>query len=404
MHVSSMSSPVPNVEEEHLPPGVSQAPADEHRFPLSRIVRFGSVVSTVLLSANALVCATWSDFFGLPGWIVWQALPGALALSFIPATIVRFRSNHPALRIVYALTASWLGALNFAFFAALACWIAEVVAWLLGWPLPRFPLAAILFGLAAVVTVYGLINARWLRISRVTVRLPNLPEAWQGRTAALVTDLHLGPLSGAAFLRRVIGRLRSLRPTVVFIGGDMFDGPTLDLDRLVAPWREFSASKGIFFVTGNHDEFAERSLYLDPVRRVGIRVLENEMVSLDGLQLLGVHDSEAGHPAELRQILRRVRLDPLRPSILLAHRPINLPVAEQEGISLQLSGHTHQGQVWPWNLLVSRIYGPFAYGLSRLGKMLVYTSSGTGTWGPPLRVGTKSEIVLIRFEKESPQG
>ena len=373
-------------------------------FTVRRMLVFASIVSTILLSANALVCATWSYFFGPPGWIAWQVLPGVVAVAFIPATILRFRFNHPALRIVYAITSTWVGALNLAFFAAAGCWIVEGAAWLSGCPLQRFQIATILFSVALLATAYGLINAAWLRVSRVTVKLSNLPEAWQGRTAALVTDLHLGPLSGAAFLRRVIGRLRSLRPTVVFIGGDMFDGPTLDLDRLVAPWREFSASKGIFFVTGNHDEFAERSLYLDPVRRVGIRVLENEMVSLDGLQLLGVHDSEAGHPAELRQILRRVRLDPLRPSILLAHRPINLPVSEQEGISLQLSGHTHQGQIWPWNLLVSRIYGPFAYGLSRLGKMLVYTSSGTGTWGPPLRVGTKSEIVLIRFEKESPQG
>jgi predicted MPP superfamily phosphohydrolase len=178
----------------------------------------------------------------------------------------------------------------------------------------------------------------------------------------------------------------------------MFDGPTLGLDQLVAPWREFSAPQGIFYVTGNHDEFAERSLYLDAVRRVGIRVLNNEEVSLDGLQIVGVHDSEAGDPAELRSILRQARIDRRHPSILLAHRPVHLPVAQEEGISLQLSGHTHGGQIWPWNLLVSRIYGPFAYGLNQLGSLQVYTSSGTGTWGPPLRVGTRSEIVLIRFD------
>jgi uncharacterized protein len=403
MHVSSMSGPVANVEEEHVLPGVSPTPANEHHFPLRRIVRFVFIVSIVLLSANALVCATWSYFFGVPGWIAWQAVPGALAISFIPTTILRFRSNHPALRIVYALSASWLGALNFAFFAALVCWIVEIVALLFGWPLPRFQLAAVLFGLAAVTTVYGLINAAWLRVSRVTVQLPNLPEAWQGHTVALVTDLHLGPLSGAAFLRRVIARLRSLRPTAVFISGDMFDGPTLGLDKLIAPWAEYSPPRGIFYVTGNHDEFAERSLYLESVRRVGIRVLNNEKTSVEGLQIVGVHDSEAGNPCELREILRQAHIDRQQPSILLSHRPVNLSVPEEEGISLQLSGHTHSGQIWPWNLLVSRIYGRAAYGLSRSGRLLVYTSSGAGTWGPPLRVGTRSEIVLIRFEEESNQ-
>ena len=275
------------------------------------------------------------------------------------------------------------------------------MAWCFGWPLPRFALAATLFGLAAVATLYGLINANWLQVSRVTVRLPHLPGTWQGRTVALLTDLHLGPLSGAAFLRRVIARLRSLEPEAVFISGDLFDGPTIGLDRLVAPWAQYSPPRGTFYVTGNHDEFSERSLYLAPVRGVGIRVLNNEKTSVEGLQIVGVHDSEAGDPAQLREILRQARIDRERPSILLSHRPVNLSVPEEEGISLQLSGHTHGGQTWPWNLLVARIYGRAASGLSQWGKMQVYTSNGTGTWGPPLRVGTKSEIILLQFESET---
>ena len=390
--------PFSSPEVKPVVPVKSEPPVSSARFTRRRIAIFGSIGSVILLTANAVVCATWSQFFDLPGWIAWQVLPGALAIIFIPATILRFRFAHPALNLVYAISASWLGALSFAFFAAVACWLAEGLSWLAGWPLPRFPLAAFWFGLAFLATAYGLINARWIRLSRVTVQLPHLPEAWQGRTAALVTDLHLGPLSGAGFLRRVIARLRGLQPDAVFISGDMFDGPTHGLDSLVAPWREYTPPRGTFYVTGNHDEFAERSLYLDPVRRVGIQALNNGMVSIDGLQLVGVHDSEAGDAAELRSILRAARIDRQKPSILLAHRPVNLSIAEEEGISLQLSGHTHGGQFWPWSLLVSRIYGRFAHGLSRLGTMQVYTSSGVGTWGPPLRLGTRSEIVLIRLE------
>jgi predicted MPP superfamily phosphohydrolase len=396
--IPTLAAPISNVEEKPVSPVALKPRVSPAHFTWRRLAVFASIVSTILLAANAVVCATWSYFFNLPGWIAWQALTGVLALVFIPATILRFRSDHPALKIVYALSASWLGALNFAFFAAVACWITEAVVWLAGWPLPRFQLAAAWFGLAFLATACGLINARWIRVSRITVHLPHLPARWQRRTAALVTDLHLGPLSGARFLRRVIARLRSLQPDLVFISGDMFDGPTHGLDSLVEPWREFTPDDGIFYVTGNHDEFAERSLYLDPVRRVGIQVLDNAMVSLDGLQLVGVHDSEAGDAAELRSILRGARIDRQRPSILLAHRPVNLAMAEEAGISLQLSGHTHRGQIWPWNLMVSKIYGRFAYGLGRLGKMQVYTSSGVGTWGPPLRLGTRSEIVLIRFE------
>jgi predicted MPP superfamily phosphohydrolase len=326
-----------------------------------------------------------------------------VAIAFIFATLLRFRFSHPSLRIVYAVTAVWLGTLNFAFFAAVACWIVAGAASLSGWPLPRLQVAAILFGIALVETVYGLVNAQWIRVTRVTVRLRNLPEVWQGRTAALITDLHLGPLFGAGFLRRVIARLRLLRPDAVFISGDMFDGSKLGADQLVAPWREFSTPQGIYYVTGNHDEFAGRSIFINAVKRTGVQVLNNEKITVDGLQIVGIHDGEAENPTELRSILRQVVIDRLRPSILLAHRPINLSVAEEEGISLQLSGHTHGGQVWPWNLLVSRIYGRFAHGLSRLGELQLYTSKGVGAWGPPLRVGTKSEIVLIQFEKEVDQ-
>jgi predicted MPP superfamily phosphohydrolase len=400
-----MNEPVTNVAAEPaLPTTPTEQPAaSSPDFTLREMAVFGSIVSAILLSANAVVCATWSHFFGVPGWIAWQALPGALALAFIPATILRFRSAHPAVTVVYALSSAWVGALNFAFFAAVGCWIAAGLCWVTGWSLPPFELAAILFGIAFLATIYGLINARWIRVTRVTIRLPHLPEAWEGRTAALVTDLHLGPLFGAAYLRRVIKRLRALRPDVVLISGDMFDGATLGVDQLVAPWQKYSTRRGIYYVTGNHDEFAERSIFIDAVKRTGVRVLNNEKITVDGLQIVGVHDTEAGNPTELRSILRQVQIDQRRPSILLAHRPVNLSVADEEGISLQLSGHTHGGQIWPWNLVVSRVYGRFGHGLSRLGKLQVYTSNGVGTWGPPLRVGTKSEIVLIQFEEELKQ-
>jgi predicted MPP superfamily phosphohydrolase len=398
-----MPAPLSHIEQEDDLPEVSpEPPSAPPDFTWRRIARFGLIALAILLTANAVVCATWSHFFGLRGWLLWQALPGLLAAAFIPTTILRFRHSHPTLRIVYALSASWLGFLNLAFFAAVACWIVEGTSWLVGRPLPRFQLAAVLFGIAFFGAAYGLVNAALPRVRRIAVQLPHLPEAWRGRTAALITDLHLGPLSGPEFLRRIIARLRSLRPDIVFISGDLFDGPTLGLDRLVAPWRDFITPRGIYYVTGNHDEFSERSIYLKAVTGTGIRVLNNEKIDLEGLQIVGVHDSEAEDPVALREILHRLHLDRRHPSILLAHRPVNLSVAEEEGISFQLSGHTHRGQIWPWNLLVSRIYGRFAYGLNRLGKLSVYTSSGVGTWGPPLRVGTNSEIVLIRFEKENP--
>lgn len=362
-----------------------------------RMLVFAAVLTAILLAANALVCATLGYFFDLPGWSLWQGVPGALLVSFVVTTIHGFRYAHPWLRAIYIVSATALAALSFAFFASLASWFVDAAAHLAGWPLPRFEVAALFFGAALLTTIYGLVNAAWLRVTRVTVPLPNLPEAWEGRAVALITDLHLGHLSGPAFVRRIVARLRTLQPEAVLISGDLFDGTPLGLDRLVAPWAQYAPPHGIFYVTGNHDEFAPRSIYLGAAQRVGIRVLDNEKVTLDGLQIVGVHDLEAGSPQQLRAILRGARLDRQRPSILLAHQPSNLAVAEAEGISLQLSGHTHGGQFWPWIYFVSRLYQRFAYGLSRLGNLQVFTSNGVGTWGPPVRVGTKSEIVLLRF-------
>jgi predicted MPP superfamily phosphohydrolase len=332
----------------------------------------------------------------------WAALSAGLSLAFIGATLLGFRYSNPVLRVVYTLSATWLGALSYGIFAALACWLVGGVAQLAGAGALRSAVAPLSFGAALAAVSYGLVNAAWIRVTRITVALRDLPEAWQGRTAALVTDLHLGHVAGPAFLRRVLSRVRALQPDLVLISGDLFDGTPVGLDRLVADLKGFSAARGVFYVTGNHDEFADRGLYLDAVARTGVRVLHNEKVTIEGLQLVGIHDAEAGSPGHLRRILRGAALDPSRPSVLLSHQPTHLAIAEEEGISLQLSGHTHSGQFWPWNLVVRRVWGRFAYGLNRLGRLWVYTSSGVGTWGPPLRVGTKSEVVLIRFEKRRP--
>jgi hypothetical protein len=387
-----------NAPPTDVPGGQSVRSSDDSR----RIAKFATGVGAILLLANGFVWATWGHFTGMRGWGIAGIVSSIVSVTFVGTTLIGFRYTHPVLRMAYAISAAWIGALNYAVFAALACWIIGGPVQLRwgSWPLSY--LALVLFGAALLTSVYGLINASWIRVTRVTVHLPHQPQAWQGRTAALVTDLHLGHIAGPAFLRRVLARLRVLQPDAVVISGDMFDGSPLGLDRLVAGWRTFSAKRGIFYVTGNHDEFAERGIYLGAVERVGIRVLNNEKVVIAGLQIVGVHDSEAGDPEILRQVLRRVGLDRQLPSILLAHRPGNLAVAEAEGISLQLSGHTHSGQFWPWNRVVSRIYGRFAYGLSRLGQLSIYTSSGVGTWGPPLRVGTKAEIVLIRLENRDP--
>ena len=364
-----------------------------------RILWFLTVVCAILFSGTWFACATWDHFWGrpaLPGrWVV----PFALSAAFILSRIVGFRRSNPFLRLADRISAVWLGVLNFCLFAAMGCWGAIAVSKLLGLGLDRPVIAAVFYGLAMLASVVGLFNASWLRVTRVNVKLPHLPPAWDGGEVVLMTDLHLGNIRGAAFMRRVADKVRSLQPFAVFVSGDVFDGPEGDYDRLLEPCRWLSAPAGIYFVTGNHEEFTDRSKYIAAIERAGLRVLNNEKVTVQGLQIVGVHDSEAVEPEQFRKILQDAAVDRRQASILLAHRPSNLAIPEAAGISLQVSGHTHKGQCWPWSWVIYKVHGPFAYGLNRLGNLLVLTSSGAGTWGPPMRVGTKSEIVLIRLER-----
>ena len=158
------------------------------------------------------------------------------------------------------------------------------------------------------------------------------------------------------------------------------------------------APHGVYFVAGNHEQFGDDSKYLHAIAAAGVRVLINEKVEVDGLQIVGVPYRNAAQDGHFTSVLQGIRLDRNRASILLTHAPDHPEIAEAAGVSLQLSGHTHLGQFIPWSWMARRIYRQFVYGLSRIGKMQVFTSSGAGTWGPPLRLGSNPEIVVLHFE------
>jgi predicted MPP superfamily phosphohydrolase len=226
----------------------------------------------------------------------------------------------------------------------------------------------------------------------------NLPAAWHGRRAALISDLHLGHVRNGSFLRRMVAKIRREKPDAVFIAGDLYDGTAIDARRAAEPFSDLVPPRGVYFIAGNHEQFGDDSKYLDAIAAAGVRVLSNEKVEVDGLQIIGVPYRSATQAGHLKSVLQGVGIDRDRASVLLIHAPDHPGVAEAAGISLQLSGHTHLGQFVPWSWMARRIYRQFVYGLSRVGRMQVFTSSGAGTWGPPLRLGSNPEIVILEFE------
>ena len=366
-----------------------------------RLVRFILIIQSVLFFAHWFLYNTWTFSAGqgrvpAPVWL--RLGVGFLSITFVTASLLAFKYTNAAVRIYYRIAAVWTGLLSFLFIAAVLSWAILAVASAAGGHLNFHRLVAVLFGAALLAGFSGVINASLTRITRATVRLANLPAAWRGRKAALISDLHLGHVRNGNFLRRMIAKILREEPHAIFIAGDLYDGTAIDAKRAAAPLSELTAPQGVYFVAGNHEQFRDDSKYLNAVAAAGVRVLHNEKVEIDGLQIAGVPYHLAWQPNIFESVLRALHLDPDRASILLTHAPDHPEVAEAAGVSLQLSGHTHLGQFIPWSWIAKRIYRQFVYGLSRIGKMQVFTSSGAGTWGPPLRLGSNPEIVLLQFE------
>ncbi len=337
------------------------------------ITAIATVFQSVMLAAHWFVYETWSLFWGPTSAAAQRGLAVSLAIlsfSFLGVTLLAFRANNIFVRIAYRVAAVWLGALNFFVLAAVASWLVYGFVLATSVEIPSRWIAAATFGAAALVTLLGVANANWVRVKKIAVQLPHLPEAWRGRTAVLVSDLHLGHVHHRG----------------------------VDAREVAAPWKYLHAPFGTYFVTGNHELFRGESAYLDALHLTGIRVLQNEKVIVDGLQILGVPYHHATHAEHFRSVLTHLAIDPESASILLTHAPDRPAIAAEAGIGLQLSGHTHLGQFFPFSSITRRIYGQFTYGLNRLGATQFYVSSGAGTWGPPLRIGSQSEIVQITFE------
>ncbi|HEY5324648.1 MAG TPA: metallophosphoesterase [Caldimonas sp.] len=259
-------------------------------------------------------------------------------------------------------------------------------------------------GLALFATGWGFLNARrTAAVRRVDVPIAALPEGLHGFTIAQLSDMHVGPTIRRPYVERIVAAVNALDADVVAITGDLVDGSVRELAPHVAPLAELRSREGTFFVTGNHEYYSGAAPWVAELRRLGLTVLANQHVAIRRgeatLVLAGVNDFSAGHfdRASASDPARALAgSPPAAVRLLLAHQPRSAEAAEAAGFDLQLSGHTHGGQFLPWNFLV-RLQQPFTAGLKRWRRMWVYTSRGTGYWGPPKRFGAPSEITLLRL-------
>lgn len=262
--------------------------------------------------------------------------------------------------------------------------------------------AAIFAGLtAAGITGYGVRTALGPpQIDRVTIPLAKLPRSMSGTRIALVSDIHLGPLRGRGHTERIVNLINEMDADLVAVVGDMVDGSVDELGSAAAPLERLRSRRGAYFVTGNHEYYSGYEQWVEEVARLGLRPLRNERLEIDGLDLAGVNDV-AGEEFDDGPDFARTfdGRDPSRPVVLLAHQPVQAHEAAKHGVDLQLSGHTHGGQMVPWHLLV-RLEQPIVSGFGTVDGTKVYVTNGAGFWGPPVRVGAPPQVTLVELNSQ----
>ena len=375
-------------------------------------------IAVISLALHAYIGARLLS--ALAAWPAAQAgLLGLLVVSALamPFALGRLRQRSPRL----GLALMWLGLLSMGLFSSLLvltlgrdallvlahgmAWAGPpaVAAWLDATTLAAdSALAVPLLGL--LVTLLGFANARrTAAVVTVDVPIDALPAALHGFTIAQISDVHIGPTIRRPYMRAIVEAVNRIGADMVAVTGDLVDGSVRDLAPHVAPLAGLESTHGTFFVTGNHEYYSGAAAWVVELQRLGVTVLQNEHVVLrhgvGEIVIAGVTDYSAGHFDASRRSDPHAAIDGAPAGavrVLLAHQPRSASEAQKAGFHLQLSGHTHGGQFLPWNLFV-RLQQPFTAGLHRLRDLWVYTSRGTGYWGPPKRFGAPSEITRLRL-------
>ncbi|MFB3923712.1 MAG: metallophosphoesterase [Terriglobia bacterium] len=361
------------------------------------------VALSILYFSHYFLYGSFVYFFrvsGLRARLILAAIFFLLPTSFIAVEVFGRHSANRVFGTLFFSATLWLGiGLTLMVFFA-GAWVAWGATRLVTHsPSPVwFGCAAV--ALACVYSGYGVWNAYHPRATEIRVQIKDLPSAWQGRKIVQISDVHLGHVLGADFMRRIVEMSNAQNPDLVVITGDLFDGADGSLAELVRPLNDLRASQGIYFVTGNHETYLGVDRAYAALRTTPTRILSDEMVILDGLQLIGVAYPERAFSRDIGEVVRQLpAFDPRTPSILLYHNPTRVGQARAAGVSLHLAGHTHKGQLFPIQIISRLVYGKYYNGLHSENGFTIYTSSGAGTWGPTMRTGNRPEIAVIHLDK-----
>ncbi len=351
-----------------------------------------ALILLVLFSICFYVGLKLHQVFGFNKW-AWVMILFSVIVFFVMVSMINARSSNFFGRGLYFLFAFLIGVIFFSLFSFLVLDLVNLVS---GFNIDYKLGGYIIVGAIILISVFSVVNAQFVRTKHIEVSA----HVKEDLRIVQLTDVHLGAVHGPGYLKKVVEKVNAAEPDIVVITGDLFDGSRPIDEELIAPLKELKA-KNKYFVTGNHEQYVGVEKAIDLVKKVNFSVLENEVVEVKGIQIVGLNNPESDFKeenVELKEIGGKINKNKV--SVLLYHPPTGFDDAVEANITLQLSGHLHKGQMFPINL-IDKIFAKTPYGLYKKDNTTFYASSGTGTWGPPMRFLSNSEIVVVDLKKKS---
>ncbi|MDR3706359.1 MAG: metallophosphoesterase [Paludibacteraceae bacterium] len=333
-------------------------------------------------------------------WVFWL-----LAASFIVGQVLERGNYHFITTVITGIGSTWLAVLWYSFLLVLVIDIVRLLNRFLHFIPGTIPSHYLFFGVAGfvlVVVASGMLNAAFPHVHQMDVTIDKPVEGNKKElTIALVSDIHMGFIIGNGHVSRLVESINATHPDMVILAGDLVDHnpkPVVQ-ENLGRHFSLLKAPLGVYAVTGNHEYIGHPEISVNYLSKFGIRYLRDTMIEVNGIQLAGRDDSQkirfTGKPRkDLARLLSNAQQ--AKPLILIDHQPVEYDKAQQQGVDLMLSGHTHDGQVWPFKYIANKVYN-ISEGIMTQGKSHFYVSSGYGTWGPPVRLGNRPEIALIKI-------
>jgi predicted MPP superfamily phosphohydrolase len=328
-----------------------------------------------------------------------------LSFSFTVSMVLVRSFENKLTEGFYYISAIWLGTILWLFFAVVASVVLQKVFGLLGVNIfAKNFIPAFFVLIALIVSGYGVYNGRNTKIVKANLYINNLPTNWVGHTAVFMSDTHYGNIHTKKQSIADVDLIKSVNPDILFVSGDFFDGPKKDLMQFTEAYKNIQPRLGKYVVSGNHEAYAGLGQSEQALTDAGFVLLDSQNVNIQGVQLIGIPYTTSTK-TDLDYLTTAYAFDSKTynkdlPSIVLKHVPISTDVISNAGASFAFFGHTHRGQMWPFSMLVKKIYSKHYYGFIKTGQTEFYTTSGVGSWGSPQRIGTNSEMLLVTFYKK----